>query len=218
MPPRRRALLLPPQHPQTRHRKPPPPLPALSLRPASAGGSLRHSILHRSGPAAHSLQRHRLTPRRSPPLRPPDREPQPAPRPLLCPHNHARNRHSRRGHPRSLLRPTRSSLGSRTSHLASQPRRCAARPTCPQRKVRRIRTRPERHCRPNHRAGRRSTRYPPGRPRLRPPSRVLLAISPIEPSQSSQPCHASPEQARSDPRPPSHVQMEDSACDTREPP
>lgn len=215
MPSRRRALLLPPHHPQTHHRSPPSPLPPHRLRSAPARGSLRHPILHRPGPPAHRLQRHRLTPRRTPPLRPPDRKPQSAPR--SRPPNHAPGRHRRRDPPRPGLRSPRSTLRGRTGQLSPQPRRRAPRSTRPPRRRRSHRRNHHRHLRAApQRRNTRSALYSPGSPRRRRPSCVLVAIGSIEPLQSNQPCHASPEQARSDPRPPSHVQMEDSACDTRE--
>jgi hypothetical protein len=195
LPPRRRALLLPPHHPQTHHRSPPPPLPPLRLRPALARGSLRHSILHRPGPAAHSLQRHRLTPRRSPALRPPDRQPQPAPRPLVRPPHHARSRHRRRDRPRPRVRNARSTLRSRTRQLPSQPRRRAHRPTHRQPGRRRRPPAPDRHSGATRRRCTRSGLRPPCGSRRRQSPCVLVATSPIAP-QSNQPRHASPEQAR----------------------
>jgi len=116
---RRRALLLPPHKPQAHHRSSPSPLPPLRLRSATARGSLRHSILHRPGPSAHSIQRYRLPARRTPALRPPDREPQPAPRSRF----HSRGQHRRRDRPRSRFRPTRSTRRGRSNQHGPQFRR-----------------------------------------------------------------------------------------------
>jgi len=120
MPASGRVLLLPPQHPQTRDSLARPPKPPLHLRNPAPRRPIRRPALHRPGPPAHRLQRHRPPPRRPPPLRPPDRQPQPPQTPtrhqvrLRTPTgipNRRRDHH--RPHPRHPRPPRRSRQGHR---------------------------------------------------------------------------------------------------------
>ncbi len=113
-PPQPAALLLPPHQPQTSKSATSTKKPQFHLRPPAPRRPVRDPALHRPGPPAHRLQRHRPPPRRPPPLRPPDRQPQPPqttrcqPQPqnrLIPTPNPIRNR--RRDHPRPRTRPPR---------------------------------------------------------------------------------------------------------------
>jgi hypothetical protein len=98
------VLLLPPHYPKAHRQPETTPQPPLHLPPAPARRPLRHPILHRPGPAAHRLQRHRPPPRRPPPLRPPDRQPQPPQTPIRLAQGQHRRR-TRRNRRRDHHRP-----------------------------------------------------------------------------------------------------------------
>jgi hypothetical protein len=100
LPAARRVLLLPPHHPKTRRQPKTTKKPPLHLSPAFTRRPLRHSGLHRRGPATHRLKRHRPAPRWPPPLRPPDRQPQPPQTPAR---SHHRTRDRRRDHHRPRI-------------------------------------------------------------------------------------------------------------------
>ena len=207
MPARRRALLLPSHHPQTHHRSTSPPLPPLCLRPPTAGGPLRHTILHRTSPPAHRLQRYRSASRRTPPLRSPDRKPQPPSRSRPIPLSRSRN--SRRDHPRPSSGHTRPTLRGRTGGPPPQPSRRALRSPRPTRNhgrglAQRVRTTPG--SRSSHRGSSRRQRSSRASDPSYPPCRCRQA----KPREASLP------QARSDPHLPHLCQKEGSAGYTRE--
>jgi hypothetical protein len=117
MPPSGRVLLLPPHHPKTYCESKTAPQPPLYLPAPAPGGSLCHPILHRRGPPAHRLQRHRPAPRRPPPLRPSDRQPQPPQTAIIqAQRRRTSRRNRRRDHHRPGPRCPRSTRRSRSRH------------------------------------------------------------------------------------------------------